>query len=73
MIEMKWSKGTYYYEKCVICGRRIRVPNDESFYPTNYRYDNYVLKSGPVTALQAGYICGGCLKKPVSQRVVQTP
>jgi hypothetical protein len=69
---MKWPKGTYHYERCAVCGGRIRVPyNDETFpFPANYRYDHYILKAGPATALQAGDICSKCLEKPVDQRIV---
>lgn len=69
-----WKKGTYHYERCVVCGQRIRLLNDNDAFPvpTNCRYDHYILKAGPVTALQAGNICRKCLKKPVDERVYVT-
>jgi hypothetical protein len=69
---MKWVKGTYHYEKCIICNRRVRVPDDEDSFKgrVNYRYDAYVLKIGPATALQMGLICGRCAEKPVSERII---
>jgi hypothetical protein len=75
LITMKWPEGTYHYERCAVCGRRIRILyNDDDFpVPTNQRYENYILKAGPVTALQAGHICNRCLKKPISERLVVKP
>jgi len=70
-----WKKGTYHYERCAVCGKHIRILNDDDAFPipTNYRYDEYILEVGRVTALQAGNICKKDLKKPVRERVVEKP